>query len=367
MIAYRRLVPSEPAPGLDPKRLDRAFETAARHVASGRTTYAALAVGRSNGLVRSAAYLGDGEVDPPPRTAIASITKPITATAILQLVEAGLVVLTEPVETYIPEFRPHPPPTLASEPEPITPWHVLTHTSGLADAPLEFFSTTRATHAGVVERLCGDRLRFAPGTAYAYASDSFFLLSEVIERLSGASYPTYVRDRVLQPVGMLSTTFQPAEPGRTELALEGNIGWPGVSREEFLAYYMSLPLPGAGLWSTPEDIVRFGRAMLMGGTLDGVRILGRPFVDLMTRRHTEGIPELGNAGRPNYGLGWILPGLGRGSPASRAAFGHTGATGSILVVDPKNDLVVVYLRNEWGGSSVLANEAVQAVYAALED
>jgi CubicO group peptidase (beta-lactamase class C family) len=162
---------------------------------------------------------------------------------------------------------------------------------------------------------------------------------------------------------MAATTFDPADPGPAAVPLEGP---PGLPRDEVLARVISLALPGGGLWSTADDLVRFGRAMLLGGTLDGVRVLGRPFVELMTRLQTDGILELGTGRAPGYALGWGRPGLGRGSPASPSSFGHNGASGSTLIVDPAEDLVVVYLRNDWGATMTATEEAVQAVYAALD-
>jgi CubicO group peptidase (beta-lactamase class C family) len=97
-----------------------------------------------------------------------------------------------------------------------------------------------------------------------------------------------------------------------------------------------------------------------------VRVLGRPFVELMTRLQTDGILEFGTGRAPGYALGWGRPGLGRGSPASPSSFGHNGASGSTLIVDPAVDLVIVYLRNDWGATMTATEEAVQAVYAALD-
>ena len=355
---------------LDDGRLARAFEHVEHQVRDGRTPYAALAVARGDGIVRSVAWSGEGEVAPY-RTAIASITKPITATAVLQLVEEGRLVLTEPVSTYLPTFRPAPPPDAAGDDAPvdaITPWHVLTHTSGLTDAPDSFF-TLRSSPPdadALLERLSTEPLRFRPGSAYAYASDSFNVLSALVEHASGMPYRDFLRERILDPLGMDATTFDPFEPGPPALVLEGSFGPDDVPRDELLAYFISLAMPGGGLWSVPDDVATFGRAMLHGGTLDGTRILGRPFVELMTRLHTGTVRDFGGAPQPNYGLGWGRPGLGRGLPASASAFAHTGASGSVLLVDPAYDLVVVYLRNEWGASVTLTDEAVQLVYAALD-
>jgi CubicO group peptidase (beta-lactamase class C family) len=351
-------------PVLDPGRLDRAFDVVARQVADGRATYAALAVARHDGPVRSTAYHRDGELDPPPRTLIASVTKPITATAVLQLVEAGAIVLNELLTTYLPEFSPRSPDDTRA-PGPITLWHVLTHTAGLTDAPDEFFLSGVPSPPTMLERICRDPLRFAPGTAYAYTSDSFYVLSALIERTSGLAYAEYLRARIFEPLGMSTTTFDPSEPGPPQLPLEGTLGPAGLPQDLVVAAFISLAMPGGGLWSTPQDLVRFGMAMLGRGTLDGTRILGRPFLDLMTREHTAGIGELGTGRRPGYGLGWDRPGLQGHSPASPSAFGHSGATGSYLLIDPDNDLVVVYLRNEWDVSQTAMHEAIQAVYGAL--
>jgi CubicO group peptidase (beta-lactamase class C family) len=355
-----------PPPRLDPGRLERAFDLVARQVNEGRAGFAALAVGRGDGLVRSSAFVPGRMLDSPRRSSIASITKPVTATAILQLVESGRLVLGEPLSTYLPGFRPPPAPDGKRAVEPMTTWHVLTHTAGLSDPPDHFYESGAVTRERILERLGATPLRFAPGTAYAYASDSYYLLAELIERLSGAPYPTVLRDRILAPLGMAATTFDPAEAGPEAVPIEGQIGPADRPRDEVIASFIALAMPGGGLWSTADDIVRFGRSMLLGGTLDGTRVLGRPFVELMTRLHTDGISEIGTGRAPGYGLGWGRTGLGRGSPASPSAFGHNGASGSTLIVDPAYDLVVVYLRNDWGATMTATDEAVQAVYAALD-
>lgn len=358
------MVPAVPA-DLDPARLERAFRLVAEQTAGERATYAALAVARADALVRSESFQAGRRLEAPRRSAIASITKPITATAVLQLVEEGRLVLSEPVATYLAGFDPAPPPGADRLIEPVTLWHVLTHTAGLADADDEFFLTGSPTPAAMVERLGRDALRFRPGTAYAYCSDSYYLLSEIVTRVSGRAYRDFLEARIFEPLGMTATTFDPADEGPSALRLEGSVGPPGLPYDVLLGGFVSLQMPGGGLWSTPDDIARFGRAMLLGGTVDGARVLGRPFVDLMTRHHTEGILEIGTGRRPTYALGWSRPGLGRGSPASPAAFGHSGATGSILIVDPSWDLVVVYLRNEWSAPMTTAEEAVQLVYGAI--
>lgn len=357
---------SPDAPHLDPRRLEAAFALVERQAADPAIGYTSLAVARSDGLIRAAAYGPEGEHSSLPRTAIASITKPMVATAVLQLVETGSLVLVEPVSTYLPGFEPRPPGGSARRAEPISAWHVLTHTSGMTNPPDAFYMAGHRDGATILEWLGSSPLLFPPGTAHAYASESFFVLSELLLRLGGASHPAFLRERLFEPLGMAATTFEPYAPGPPALPLTGDLGIEGVTREQAMAAFVALAMPGGGLWSTAEDVVRFGRAMLAGGTLDGQRVLGRPFVELMTRHHTDGLIERDSGRRANYGLGWGLPGLGRGSPASRRAFAHSGATGSYMLVDPAYDLVVAYLRNEWGAPTAPTDAAIQAVYAAFD-
>lgn len=351
---------------LDPARLDTAFDLVREQVASGRVRYAGLGVGRTERLVRSEIVGPDGPLADERRFLVASITKPITATAVLQLVEDGRLVLTRPIPAYLPAFRPLPAEPGTPAGEAITAWHILTHTSGLDDGGHELLETRRPSRRALSERICSQRLLFVPGTRYQYASDSFYLLAELIGSLGELDYQAHLRERLFAPLAMTSTTFDPSEPGPPAFPLRGMFDRYGPLLDEATRYFVSLSMPGGGLWSTPSDLVRFGRAMLGGGSLDGTRVLGRPFVELMTREHTIDVLEAGTPPRrPHYGLGWGLPGLGPGSPASERAFGHTGATGSQLIVDPAWDLVVVYLRNEWDADTVQTDEAIQAVYAAL--
>ena len=284
----------------------------------------------------------------------------------MHLVEEGRVVLTAPVQTYIPEFRAGPPPDGGPDGSAVTVWHVLTHTAGTSETPEDWFEREQPSAEETLRWVCEHPLEFVPGSRYRYSTDSFYLLAEIVRRCGGQSYVEHLRARIFQPLGMDATTFDPYEPGPPGLPLGGFFDRYADFRDYATRYLASLWAPGGGLWSTAEDLVRFGRAMLAGGTLDGVRILSEPFVRLMTREHTVDVFEAGNPPRrPAYALGWGLPGRGRGSPASASAFGHGGASGSALVVDPEHDLVVVYLRNEWGAEAWPTDEAIQAVYAAL--
>jgi CubicO group peptidase (beta-lactamase class C family) len=330
-------------------------------VAPGR--YAALGVGSADGPIATEAFI-DGElVEPAPSSSIASLTKPITATAVMQLVEAGSLELDEPVAKHLPEFSPSLP-VGARRAEPVTIRHVLAHTSGLADLPDAKLRSLPPTPEAMLATISRMRLRFGPGTAYAYASDPWYLLSAIIERVSGVRFPAFVADRILRPLRMTATSFDPTSLPGSVLPPEGSMAM-AIAPDRPLDVFASLEMPGGGLWSTPADLLRFARAMLRGGELDGVRIIGPRAFDAMVDDQTGELTRFGTNDPVHYALGWDRPGLAADGPLPPASFTHTGANGSILAVDPTNDVVIVYLRNRWGSSMDLTAQTMDEVYAAL--
>jgi CubicO group peptidase (beta-lactamase class C family) len=211
-----------------------------------------------------------------------------------------------------------------------------------------------------------------PGSRFLYTTFSFDILALAIERALGQPFDALLRETVLEPLDMIDTTFdmQASGPRRAPVDLgawDGSLRAlpPGVTVDQAVAGYASLRLAGGGLFSTAADLVRFGRAMLRGGELDGTRVLGRVTVDLMTREVTDG--RLGRAedrlSDEHYALGWGKPGAA--SPASQAAYGHGGISGTRLWIDPAHDLVFVYLTGKWGGAHDLIDQTLLAVYGAL--
>ncbi len=213
---------------------------------------------------------------------------------------------------------------------------------------------------------------WAPGSRFLYTTFSFDLLALAIERALDRPFDTLLREEILDPLGMVDTSFDMAASGERRAPVEFG-GWdgtvralpPGVTAEQAVAGYAAPRLAGGGLFSTASDLLRFGRAMLRGGELDGMRVLGRSVVDLMTREVT-----VGGLGRmedrltdEHYALGWGKRGVV--SPASASAFGHGGVSGTRLWIDPAHDLVFVYLTGKWGGGREAIDEVLLAVYAAL--
>ncbi len=345
---------------IDRDALARAFDIAAAQVADGTAPW--VIVGLADAAetldIRAFSAPGGTHVDVGTVGLVASITKPIVATVVMQLVAEGRLALGQPIDPILGAAA-------SSEPA-VTAWHLLSHTSGMAEQDFERLVTEGVTHAGIVERqLAAPRLD-PPGSTFRYATSTFDLLGAIITALDGRPYPEAIRTRLLDPLEMRDTTFDP-RPRHGDrvvmpLALPGSSDWfPAAMADAFIA----MAPPGGGLWSTAGDLLRFGRAMLRGGELDGRRILPRPFVDLMTRETT--VDGIGASGDPvtasHYALGWGKPGVT--TAGSRAAFGHGGVTGTRLWIDPGEDLVMVYLTGVWGYPTEPIDLVMNAIHAAV--
>jgi CubicO group peptidase (beta-lactamase class C family) len=355
---------------LDPGALDRAFDVAAGRVTDGTIPFVILGVANAAGIVRLDATppldgprIGTGAV-----CLLASITKPIVATATMRLAQEGRFGLGVPLSTWLPELR------TGDGRETITAWHVMTHTTGLVDGDLEALLRQGLDRAGRHARTFAQPLSTPPGSRFAYMTFTWDLLAEALERALGRPLEAILHETVLDPLGMTDTTFDPG-PDRAGRLAPITIGeWDGTrltGTEDPLvaagmrARFTALRLAGGGLWSTAGDLLRLGRAMLREGELDGQRILAPAFWRLATREVT--VNGLGVAADrlvdEHYAIGWGKP--GPTSPASPSAFGHGGASGTRLWVDPAHDLVVVYLSGSWGLPSQVMDETVGAVYAAV--
>lgn len=347
--------------------LGPAFAVATRQVQAGTVPFVILAVAGAEGVARVDAF-------PPvegPRIGInavcllASITKPIVATAVMRLVQDGRFPLTAPLSRWLPELD-------TAGLAPFTAWHVLTHTTGIVDIDLEQLLLDGGDRPELLRRTIAARQESVPGSHFRYASFTFDLLAEAVGRALGRPFDELLSETVLDPLGMTETTFDLGPSGgRRAPVVVG--GWDGIHQaqagadtEGMVAAYASLRLAGGGLWSTARDLLRFGRAMLRGGELDGARVLGRPILDLMTREVT--VNGLGVTSDrlldDHYAIGWGKPGAV--SPASPLAFGHGGVSGTRLWIDPAYDLVYVYLTGLWGGAREAIDDVELALYGAIE-
>jgi uncharacterized protein YbbC (DUF1343 family)/CubicO group peptidase (beta-lactamase class C family) len=277
---------------------------------------------------------------------LASLTKVVaTATSIVMLIEHGRLGLDDPVAAHIPEFGRYGK-------ERITIRHLMTHTSGLRpdlDMAREFDGTDEA-----IRTACEEVPIEAPGQRVIYSDINFFLLGEIVRRVSGEPLDRFAAANIFQPLGMHDTTFLPSEALRPRIAPTESctrLGWPcrpgtgtmlrGVVHDP-TARRMGGVAGHAGLFSTADDLSRFCRMLLGGGILDGARVLSPLGVALMTRQATS--HELDQT----RGLGWDIDSRyssNRGDLFPIGSWGHTGWTGTSLWMDPVTGLYVVFLSN----------------------
>jgi CubicO group peptidase (beta-lactamase class C family) len=278
----------------------------------------------------------------------------------MRLVERGRVLLNEPVAHCIPEFA-------ANGKGDVCLWHVLTHTSGLDDSlASQLYGAERGEWSSVVERVCAAPLQFRPGSRYAYCNASFIVMAELVQRLTGTDHASYLRESVLEPLGMHDTSYSPPESPRVVPVLD-----PPWGDAENRAGWIALRHPAGGLWSTASDLVRFGQALLRDGELGDYRLIAPATLRAMTTLQTARIPSVTPAGDFNsyYGLGFSKAGphSERGPSAelrSPGGFGHGGATGTYLWIEPEFDLLFVFLTNRWGNDDWTLKRALNATIAA---
>jgi uncharacterized protein YbbC (DUF1343 family)/CubicO group peptidase (beta-lactamase class C family) len=319
----------------------------ARHELPG----AVVLVGRGDAVVYRRAF-GQRMVAPPePMTEdtifdLASLTKVVaTTTSVMQLVEAGRIRLSDPVAQFIPEFGRYGK-------NAITIRHLLTHTSGLRpdlELDVEFSGADEA-----IRRATEEVPTAAPDERFAYSDINFFLLGDIVRRVSGERLDRYASAHIFGPLGMTDTMFLPPDVLRARIAPTERcrpLAWPcgnpdtpylrGVVHDP-TARRMGGVAGHAGLFSTAADLSRFCRALLNGGSLDGARILSPAAVARMSS------PSTPAGMRDVRGLGWDIDSsysANRGELFPLGSYGHTGFTGTSLWLDPQSKTYVVFLSN----------------------
>lgn len=279
---------------------------------------------------------------------IASMTKPVTGTAMMMAVEKGLVSVSDPVSKYLPEFKDLK--GADGKPATITIENCLSHTSGLLD--LDNSENAATTSLAELTALVSKKpLNFEPGSKWAYCQTGISTAARVIEVVSGKSYPDFLRENLFGPLGMKDTTFNLTEAQVKRLASSYSVTKDGFQRQAVKIFYGKSPtstdrFPSAagGLFSTAADYGRFARMILNGGELDGKRYLTPESIAEMTRSHT-GDLAAGFVPGSNYGLGWIRVAepIGVTAPLSAGSFGHGGAYGTQVWIDPAKGRYMVMM------------------------
>jgi CubicO group peptidase (beta-lactamase class C family) len=286
--------------------------------------------------------------DPSTLYSLASISKPFTATAVMQLVEQGRVDLDRPVDDYLGGVRIT---GLAGDRAGATVRRVLSHTAGL---PLHyhFFYKGDTTPPDVRRAIARyGRTVFPPGEVYSYSNLGFGILGEMAGQVAGTSYESYMRDRVFRPLGLTSTTI-----GTGEGIANSAVRYDGAHRP--IPYYDFDHRGASAIYSSAHELVRFGMFHLKQQPRDAPatwkRVLADSTIERMQRIATPGDSSSG------YGLGWFVD-----DDLGIRRVRHTGGmpgVATILSLYPTQGLVVVVLSNQSSGlPGRIATEIASAV------
>jgi CubicO group peptidase (beta-lactamase class C family) len=389
--------------GMSPQRLERVTAVVDKYIANGEVAGVVSLVYRHGTIAYvSAAGFQDREARTPMQRntifALASMTKPITAVATMMLVEEGKLRLDEPVDRLLPELAHRkvlndpvgPLNNVREASRPITVRDLLTYRMGIGntgyagipdDAPIaKAFAGVQTGPAQTADdymrRLGGLPLLNEPGERFLYNTPSM-VMGVLVSRASGMPFDEFLQARVFKPLGMVDTAFWVPENKRPRLATIYQQGSkPGTlvrSEGRRLSEPPAFPSGSGGLVSTVDDYLKFARMMLHNGEVDGVRLLSRKSVELMTQDYLTGLPYkqffirdtfFSEAG---FGFGLQVQTKRLGLGPSAGSYWWAGATGVSWIADPKEDLIYLRMIQKLKGSGNFGDEFQTAVYQAIVD
>jgi CubicO group peptidase (beta-lactamase class C family) len=378
--AHASTVASKSPTGLDPAKLGEIRLRMQKFVDDGTIAGAVTLVAR-HGQVATLGAVGQADIANGKAMKadtifwIASMTKPITATAIMMLRDEGKLAIEDPVEKHLPEFknqwlvanRSQDALALKRPSRAVTLKDLLTHTSGVADAP----NTGRNLSLGELVLLYSQQpLKFEPGTRWEYNNPAINTLGRVVEVVSGETFENFLNKRLFKPLGMKDTTFYPSGGQLKRVAKSYEPGTNGLKETEI--WFIKGPLnartrpafPSGGLFSTASDMFRFYQMVLNGGTWEGEQIVSRESVTMMTKTQTGNL-KTGFTEGMSFGLGWAVVREPKGVTGmlSKGAYGHGGAYGTQGWVDPEKDMIFVLMIQR----ARLPNADASPIRHALQD
>ena len=308
---------------------------------------------------------------------MASMTKPITAVAILQMAEQGRITPDTPIAVFLPEYErmriahgisggrvlgSHAADTL------ITPRHLLSHSSGLGcgtvgEAQSKYIKKTMSL-ADSVRAYADSCLDFEPETSVKYSGLwAFDVLARLVELLADMPYEEYIKKFIFEPLGMVDTTYLPTNGQRArcvdflERSPVGLLPRKISGKAGFVGFEDGMVGGGAGLFSTFDDYCRFAQMLLHEGYFEGAQILS-PFSVKQMAENQEIFTDAGRMENP-FGLGVRVCGEpSEFQPLPKGSFGWSGTFGTHFWVDPENGLACIYLMNlaNGGGSNEEASK-----------
>ncbi len=331
-----------------------------------------------------------------------SMTKPVTSVAVMMLVEAGKLSLSDAVSIYLPGFRNQKVLAengLVPVERDVTIQDLMDMTAGVVYPDASFpagavmqemideyyrkiFEEDKPTSTYDLANLIGEQpLAFQPGTQwnYSFCAD---VLGAVVEVVSGKTYGEYLREAIFEPLGMVDTDFYVPEEKQDRFCQNYQYmpetktlepcTWQHLGLSYFHLKKPAFESGGAGLVSTIDDYAKFVRMMLGKGTVDGVRILGRKTVEWMTQNHLNEnqIKTLDWEALKGYGYGNLMRVMIDEEHAemigSNGEYGWDGWLGSYVCMDPKEDLAIIYVIQKCGGNGFRDVQVIRnIVYSAL--
>jgi CubicO group peptidase (beta-lactamase class C family) len=290
---------------------------------------------------------------------IASMSKMFVGASIMMLVDEGRVSLDDPVTKYIPQLskwmviedKDTNHVLLKPLVRPVTIRHLLSHTSGLTGLS-ELQQVTGADSTPLKDRALSSvtgPLQWQPGDQYKYGNQGMNIAARVVEIVSGMAYEDFLQERFFDPLGMTETTFWPSE---AQIARLANAYGPNKDKSgyakgdiDFLTKPFNdrihrFPEAAGGLFSTTHDILRYGLMLANNGELDGKRYLSPAAMDELRKEQT-GVTKV------NYSLGYHL---------RNGMFGHDGAYGTDLSVNPKTGMIAIFMTQCTGGDQWSARD-----------
>ncbi len=320
-----------------------------------------------------------------------SMTKPVTAVALLTLYEQGKLLLTDPLSRYIPAFAhvkvfagldAHGRMILVKPKRPITIEDLLRHTAGFTYAIFGNTPVDKAYRAAGIEYgkvksvrqltddLAREPLLYQPGKRWVY-SFSYDVIAYLVERVSGMSFSAYCRKVIFRPLGMRHTVF--GVPRRlaarfpviyTMNAAQQLVPLPAA--EDFYPQMTHQPFGGVGLSSTPRDYLRFAQMLLNGGELQGVRILAPATVALMASNAIpRGTPSFAPGMGYGFGVSVLEDPTRNGSLGNRGDYGWDGYATTRFIVDPRKRLIAMVFAQRLPGSNRFVRTFQTLVFQAL--
>ena len=403
LVATGAAIRQPNASGLSPERLERVTAVLDKYIADGAIAGAVSLIYRHGEVAHlSARGFQDTDTKTPMRRdtifGLASMTKPVTAVAAMILVEEGKLELDEPVDHWLPELANRkvlndpagPLDEVHDSPRPITLRHLLTYTMGIGivgwagiapEAPIaEAFAALRgggqSTADEFMKRLGALPLVYAPGDRFMYNTPST-VTGVLISRVSGMGLDRFMETKIFEPLGMTDTGFSVPADKRARLATYYRGGERAgalvrvANTDTRYAAPPVLPSGAGGLASTVDDYLTFARMMLNKGEVDGVRILSRRSVELMTTDHMPADPARRFFINEDF---WRGAGFGLGVEVtttkfdlgpSVGSFWWHGATGVAWTVDPQEDMIFLRFIQRSGAPPGFSADYMQAVYRAI--